>query len=88
MPSLPEFFTMLGSNPLLALTMFLVAATIFVNGSTDAANSIADAVGTRSITFENAVILAVAAGLVFLAYIAAGGVIGLLLAAGDEILEL
>ena len=55
---------MLGANPLLALTMFLVAATIFVNGSTDAANSIADAVGTRSITFENAVILAVLANFV------------------------
>ncbi|MBR3235467.1 MAG: inorganic phosphate transporter [Atopobiaceae bacterium] len=64
MPSLPEFLATVGANPLLALTMFLVAATIFVNGSTDAANSIADAVGTRSITFENAVILAVLANFV------------------------
>ena len=64
MPSLPEFLAAVSSDPLLALTMFLVAATIFVNGSTDAANSIADAVGTRSITFENAVILAVVANFV------------------------
>ncbi|MBR2683176.1 MAG: inorganic phosphate transporter [Atopobiaceae bacterium] len=59
MPSLSEFFSSICSDPLLALTMALVAATIFVNGSTDAANSIADAVGTRSISFYNAVILAV-----------------------------
>ena len=64
MPSLSEFCSMLVSNPLLALTMALVAATIFVNGSTDAANSIADAVGTRSISFRNAVILAVVANFV------------------------
>lgn len=64
MPSLSEFFSMLCSNPLLAVTMALVAATIFVNGSTDAANSIADAVGTRSISFRNAVILAVVANFV------------------------
>jgi hypothetical protein len=38
--------------------------------------------------WTNAVILAVAAGIVFLVYIAAGGVIGLLLAAGDGILGL
>ena len=64
MPSLTDFFAMVTSNPLLALTMVLVAATIFVNGSTDAANSIADAVGTRSISFKNAVILAVIANFV------------------------
>lgn len=64
MPSLSEFFAALSADPLLALTMFLVAATIFVNGSTDAANSIADAVGTRAISFANAVILAVIANFV------------------------
>lgn len=64
MATFPEFLSMLSGNPLLALTMLLVAATIFVNGSTDAANSIADAVGTRSISFRNAVILAVVANFV------------------------
>ena len=59
MPTLPDFLAALGTNPLLALSMALVAATIFVNGSTDAANAIAEAVGTRSITFRNAIILSV-----------------------------
>ena len=55
------------ANPLLALSMLLVAGTIFVNGATDAANAIAEAVGTRSITFRGAVCMAAAcnfAGLV------------------------
>ncbi len=64
MPTFLEFLTMMGSDPLLALTMVLIAATIFVNGATDAANSIADAVGTHSLTFQNAVILAVIANFV------------------------
>jgi PiT family inorganic phosphate transporter len=46
------------ANPLLALSMLLVAGTIFVNGATDAANAIAEAVGTRSITFRGAVCMA------------------------------
>ena len=46
------------ANPLLALSMLLVAGTIFVNGATDAANAIAEAVGTRSITFRSAVCMA------------------------------
>jgi PiT family inorganic phosphate transporter len=59
MTSLSEFVSLICNNPLLALTLALVGASMFVNGSTDAANSIAEAVGTRSITFRNAVILAV-----------------------------
>lgn len=64
MLSFSDFVEALCSNPLLALTMVLVAATIFVNGSTDAANSIADAVGTRSISFYQAVWLATIANFV------------------------
>lgn len=64
MTSLPVFLQALTHSKLLALSMILVAGTIFVNGSTDAANSIADAVGTRSISFRNAVILAVVANFV------------------------
>ena len=64
MPTFFEFLSMLGSDPLLAVTMLLIVATIFVNGATDAANSIADAVGTHSLTFHNAVIMAVIANFI------------------------
>lgn len=67
MTSLSEFLAALGTNPLLALSMLLVAATIFVNGSTDAANAIAEAVGTRSISFRDAILLSVACNFVGLA---------------------
>ena len=48
----------LSTNPLLLVSMLLVAGTIFVNGATDASNAIAEAVGTRSMTFRSAVIMA------------------------------
>ena len=54
-----EFLAALMANPLLAVTIALVAGAIFINGSTDAANSIAEAVGTRSISFPKAVTLGV-----------------------------
>lgn len=59
MLSLAELLTLAGQNPLLAIAMLLVASSIFINGSTDAANAIAEAVGTRSISFGGAVILGV-----------------------------
>lgn len=58
MQTLGVFVQNLLVNPLLALSMLLVAATIFVNGATDAANAIAEAVGTRSMTFGTAVCMA------------------------------
>lgn len=58
MQSFAVFVQNLFANPLLALSMLLVAGTIFVNGATDAANAIAEAVGTRSITFRGAVCMA------------------------------
>lgn len=67
MPTITEFAGALVENPLLALSMLLVAATIFVNGATDAANAIAEAVGTRSITFEGAILLSVACNFLGLA---------------------
>jgi len=67
MPSLSEFAAALTTNPLLLLSMVLVGATIFVNGATDAANAIAEAVGTRSITFEGAIALSVACNFLGLA---------------------
>ena len=60
MTTFPQFVSALAANPLLALAMALIAATIFVNGSTDAANAIAEAVGTRSIGFGRAVAMAMA----------------------------
>jgi PiT family inorganic phosphate transporter len=54
-----EFVRALLSNRLLAVSMALVFGTIFVDGATDAANSIAEAVGTRAITFRKAVAMSV-----------------------------
>jgi len=54
-----EFLAMLAGSPLLALSMALVMGTVFVNGATDAANSIAEAVGTRAIGFRPAIAMSV-----------------------------
>ncbi len=59
MATFQEFIVMLVSNPLLAVSMALVLGTIFVNGATDAANSIAEAVGTRAIGFPKAIAMSV-----------------------------
>lgn len=57
MATFADFLAMLPSNPPLIVAMVLVAGTIFVNGATDAANSIAEAVGTRSISFRKAILM-------------------------------
>ncbi len=59
MVTFPQFVEVLSSNPFLAVVMVLVLGSIFVNGSTDAANAIAEPVGTRSITVRNAIIMSV-----------------------------
>ena len=59
MNTFADFIVLLASNPLLAVSMALVLGTIFVNGATDAANSIAEAVGTRAISFPKAIAMAV-----------------------------
>jgi PiT family inorganic phosphate transporter len=59
MVTFDEFVRAFVSNHLLAVSMTLVLGTIFVNGATDAANSIAEAVGTRAITFRKAVAMSV-----------------------------
>ena len=64
-----ELVDAMGQNGLLSLGVVLICGSIFVNGSTDAANAIAEAVGTRSISFRRAVILGVVcnfAGLVIM----------------------
>lgn len=57
--SFATFLGMLAGNPFLALVIVLVLGTIFVNGATDAANAIAESVGTRSISVNAAIIMSV-----------------------------
>ena len=59
MVTFPQFLDALSSNPFLAIVMILVIGSIFINGSTDAANAIAEPVGTRSISVRNAIIMSV-----------------------------
>ena len=57
--SFGQFLDVLSSNPFLVIVMVLVLATIFVNGATDAANAIAEPVGTRSIDVDSAILMSV-----------------------------
>lgn len=50
---------MVATNPFLAIVIVLILATIFVNGATDAANAIAEPVGTRSIDVNSAIAVSV-----------------------------
>ena len=50
---------MVSQNPFLAIVIALVLGTIFVNGATDAANAIAEPVGTRSIGVNAAIAMSV-----------------------------
>jgi len=59
MITVSQFLGMLSENPFLLVVMVLVLGTIFVNGATDAANAIAEAVGTRSIGIDAAIIMSV-----------------------------
>ena len=59
MVSLPQLFNMIGENPFLALVLILVMGTIFVNGATDAANAIAEPIGTRAIDVDAAIWMSV-----------------------------
>ena len=56
---LAQFFDLVASNPFLALVILLVLGTIFVNGATDAANAIAEVVGTRSMDIDSAIMMSV-----------------------------
>ena len=55
MVSLADLVGMIGQNPFLALVLILVMGTIFVNGATDAANAIAEPIGTRAIDVDSAI---------------------------------
>ena len=56
--SLTEFFSMLGSNPMLAITALLTIGVILVNGWTDAPNAIATCVSTRAMKAGAAIAMA------------------------------
>ena len=57
--SFSQFVAAVQTNPFLALVMVLVIGTIFVNGATDAANAIAEPVGTRAIGVNQAIVMSV-----------------------------
>ncbi|MFC2647268.1 MAG: anion permease [Coriobacteriaceae bacterium] len=59
MISFSQFLDMVATNPFLAIVIVLILATIFVNGATDAANAIAEPVGTRSIDVNSAIAVSV-----------------------------
>ncbi len=72
MVSFGQFLEIVSSNPFLAIVMVLVLGSIFVNGATDAANAIAEPVGTRSIGVNEAIVLSVVCnfvGLVVMSFI-------------------
>ena len=64
MVSLDLFLQTLQASPFLCVVMVLVLGTIFVNGATDAANAIAESVGTRSIGVDAAIAMSVACNFV------------------------
>ena len=64
MISFEQFLGMLQTNPFLAVVIALVLGTIFVNGATDAANAIAEPIGTRSIGVNAAIAMSVACNFV------------------------
>lgn len=59
MVSFAELLGAIAQNPFLALVLFTVMGTIFVNGATDAANAIAEPIGTRAIDVDAAIIMSV-----------------------------
>ncbi|MGI6755051.1 MAG: inorganic phosphate transporter [Atopobiaceae bacterium] len=72
MASFDQFLAAVQSNPFLAVVIILVLGTIFVNGATDAANAIAEPVGTRSIGVNAAIAMSVVCnfvGLVAMSFI-------------------
>ena len=59
MVTFSQFLETVSTNPFLAVVMVLIVGSIFVNGSTDAANAIAEPVGTRSISVNKAIAMSV-----------------------------
>lgn len=59
MVTFTQFLGAVQANPFLALVILLVMGTIFVNGATDAANAIAEPIGTRAIGVDAAIWMSV-----------------------------
>ena len=59
MVTFSQFLAAVQANPFLALVIVLVMGTIFVNGATDAANAIAEPIGTRAIGVDAAIWMSV-----------------------------
>ena len=59
MVTFSQFLYAVQANPFLALVIVLVMGTIFVNGATDAANAIAEPIGTRAIGVDAAIWMSV-----------------------------
>lgn len=59
MITIGHFLEILFQSPFLVVVMVLILGSIFVNGSTDAANAIAEPVGTRSIGVGEAIVMSV-----------------------------
>ncbi len=64
MVGLSELMGLISDNPFLVLVLVLVMGTIFVNGATDAANAIAEPIGTRAIDVDSAIWMSVVANFV------------------------
>jgi inorganic phosphate transporter, PiT family len=56
--SLSDLFRLLSQSPLLVITIILALAVVFINGWTDAPNSVATAISTRAIAPKPAILLA------------------------------
>jgi PiT family inorganic phosphate transporter len=56
--SLSQFFQLLGQSPLIVITILLALGVVFINGWTDAPNSVATCISTRAIAPKKAILLA------------------------------
>jgi PiT family inorganic phosphate transporter len=56
--SLKQFFELLSQSPLIVITVLLALAVVFINGWTDAPNSVATCISTRAISPKKAIIMA------------------------------
>lgn len=73
--SLLQLFTLLASSPLLIITILLALIVVFINGWTDAPNSVATCISTRALSPKKAIVMAAFCnllGVIIFALFAAG----------------
>ena len=56
--TLPQFFELMGHSPLIVITVLLALGVVFINGWTDAPNSVATCISTRALSPKKAIVLA------------------------------